>query len=126
MWLEGIQMRISMIWIALLLLCAVPARGQNGGFPMMSSVEPAAVKGGDLATARGVRLGTDAVAALFLTDGAIDVKVEIVEQTATTLKFRIPRSLKPGRFALMVQTPGQDGRYIEEPVKITVEPETGL
>lgn len=119
-------MRISVIWIALLLVCAVPARGQNGGFPMMSSVEPASVRGGDTATARGVRLGAEVVAALFLTDGALDVKVEIVEQTATTLKFRVPRSLKPGRFALMVLTAGRDGRYIEEPVKITVEPETGV
>jgi hypothetical protein len=121
---EDIQMKISMIWIALLLLFAAPTRGQTGSLPMMSSVDPLSGRPGDVMTARGDHLGADTVAALYLTDGTIDIKVEIVEQTTTLLKFKIPRAVKPGRLALMVLTSGKEGRLIEEPVKITIEPET--
>lgn len=117
-------MRISLVWIALLLIFATPTTGQNNGFPFVNSVEPQTAKAGDTVMARGARLGAETVAALYLTDGTTDLKVEIVEQTATSLKFKIPRAAKPGRFALMVLTTGREGRYIEEPVKITIEPET--
>jgi hypothetical protein len=117
-------MRISALWLALFLLFACPAPGQNNGFPLVNSVDPKSGKPGAVLTAQGVRLGGDSVAGLFLTDGTIDVAAEIVEQTATSIKFEIPRTVKPGRYALMVLTSGPEGRYIEEPVKITIEPET--
>lgn len=116
-------MRISAVWMALLLL-ALGAFGQNVAFPLVTSVDPQSARPGDVVTAHGSRLGTDTVAAVFLTDGTTDVKVEIVEQSAAALKFKIPRAVKPGRLALMVLTAGQEGRYIEEPVKITIEPDT--
>jgi uncharacterized membrane protein len=64
------------------------------------------------------------VAALYLTDGKNDIKVPIIEQTATSIKFRIPPEAQPGRFALMVLTKGKEAKFIEEPVKITIELET--
>ncbi len=64
------------------------------------------------------------MAALYLTDGKTDVKVPIIEQTGTSIKFRIPSEAKPGRLALMVLTKDKPPRLIEEPVKITVETET--
>jgi len=64
------------------------------------------------------------VAGLYLTDGKVDIKVPIIEQTATSIKFRIPSEAKPGRLALMVLTKDKPPRLIEEPVKITVESET--
>lgn len=117
-------MRISVLWIVLLLLCAAPAGGQTAGLPMMNSVDPASGKPGDLVTARGSRLGPEDVVAVFLTDGNVDIRVEIVEQTAAAIKFRIPRTAKPGRMALMVLTGGREGRYIEEPVKINIQADT--
>lgn len=117
-------MRISLGWLALLLFLTSTAGGQNTGFPFVSSVEPQTAKIGDTVTARGTRLGSDAVTALYLTDGTVDIKVEVLDQNDTTLKFKIPRTAKPGRFALMVRTSGPEGRLIEEPVKITIEPET--
>src|SRR5690348_15196758 len=92
---EGIQMRISAIWIALLLvLFASPANGQAPGWPMITSVEPQSAKPGELVAAQGSNLGSECVAALYLTDGTIDTKVEILEQTATTVKFKIPTQTK--------------------------------
>jgi hypothetical protein len=119
-------MRISVIWIALLfVLFAAPTLGQGtASLAIMSSVEPQSARPGDLISAYGSNLSRDSVAAVYLTDGKTDTKMEIVEQTDTLVKFRIPPATKPGHFALMVLTNGKDARLIEEPVKITIEPET--
>jgi hypothetical protein len=96
----------------------------QGPMPMMNSVEPASGRVGDTLAIRGENLGSDNVAALYLTDGKVDIKVAIVEQTARTLRFKIPPEAKPGRLALMVLTREAAPRLIEQPVKITVESDT--
>jgi hypothetical protein len=90
----------------------------------MRSVEPASGKIGDVLAVEGENLGQESVAGLYLTDGKTDIKVPIIEQTGTSIKFRIPSEAKPGRLALMVLTKDKPPRLIEQPVKITVEPET--
>jgi hypothetical protein len=118
-------MRISAISISLLFALAPPAGLPfQAGMPIMRSVEPASGKIGDVLVIEGENLGQESVAALYLTDGKTDVKVPIIEQTGTSIKFRIPLEAKPGRLALMVLTKDKPPRLIEEPVKITVEPET--
>lgn len=89
--------------------------------PRMTSVEPTAGKVGDILTVSGENLEKTHVAELFLTDGKNDLKVPITEQGATSIKFRIPPNAKPGRFALMILTAGKDQKYIEQPVKVTVQ-----
>ena len=116
-------MRISVTSIPLLLALALPAYPQ-GAMPIMSSVEPDTGKVGDVMVIQGSNLDKDNVAALYLTDGTTDTKVAIVEQTATSIKFRIPPEAKPGRLALMVLTKGKAPKLIEEPVKISIEPAT--
>ncbi len=91
---------------------------------MMSSVEPTSGKAGDVLVVRGANLGADRVAAVYLTDGKLDFKVAVIEQTPTAIRFRIPPDAKPGRLALMVLTREASPKLVEEPVKITVEPET--
>ncbi|MBZ5728329.1 MAG: IPT/TIG domain-containing protein [Acidobacteriia bacterium] len=118
-------MRISLLSIPLLLAVAAPANPQpQSGMPLMSSVEPASGKVGDVVAIQGVNLGQDIVAELYLTDGKTDLKVAMIEQTSTSIKFRIPPEAKPGRLALMVLTRGKDRKLIEQPVKIEVEPDT--
>ena len=92
--------------------------------PTMTSVEPGSGKVGDVLLIRGERLDRDIVAALYLTDGKIDFKVVTVEQTATSIKFKLPPEAKPGWLALMVLTKDKEPRLIEEPVKITAETDT--
>ena len=36
-------------------------------------------------------------------------------------KFKIPAAAKAGRFSLMILTGGKDPKYIEQPVKVTIE-----
>jgi len=120
--MEGIEMRISLLSIPLLVALALPANLQSqAGMPWISAVEPASGKVGDVLSIQGVNLGQDSVAALYLTDGNTDLKVLMIEQTSTSIRFRIPPEAKPGRFALMVLTKGNVPKLIEEPVKITVE-----
>ncbi|MDW8129118.1 MAG: IPT/TIG domain-containing protein [Bryobacterales bacterium] len=89
--------------------------------PRMVSVEPTSGKVGDVLTVTGENLEKAHVAEVFLTDGKNDLKVPVTEQAATTLKFRIPPNVKPGKWALMILTTGKDPKYIEQPVKVTVE-----
>ncbi len=118
-------MGISLLSIPLLLALAPPPNLQpQSAMPLMSSVEPASGKVGDVLSIQGVNLGQDTVAELYLTDGETDLKVAMIEQTSTSIKFRIPPAAKPGRLALMVLTRGKDRKLIEQPVKIEVEPDT--
>ncbi|HXP62513.1 MAG TPA: IPT/TIG domain-containing protein [Dongiaceae bacterium] len=87
----------------------------------MASVDPMNGKVGDVLVITGENLTKDSVAKLYLTDGTNDTLVDITEQTATTIKFKIPAKAKPGRLALMVLTTGKDPKLIEQPVKVTVD-----
>jgi hypothetical protein len=116
-------MRISLLAIPLLLALPLALHSETENqMPVMTAVDPAEGNSGDVLTAQGANLGEDIVAAVFLTDGKTDFKTVIVEQTATSIKFKIPAKAKPGRFALMVLTKGKTSTLIEEPVKVNVEP----
>jgi hypothetical protein len=88
--------------------------------PRMTTVEPQSAKTGDIVTVTGENLQKEQVAKVFLTDGKVDIAVQITEQTDTTLKIKIPKAAA-GRFALMIQTAGKEPKLIEQPVKVTVE-----
>ncbi|MGH9659633.1 MAG: IPT/TIG domain-containing protein [Bryobacteraceae bacterium] len=89
--------------------------------PRMTTVEPPNGKVGDILTVAGENLAKPPVEKVYLTDGKNDIEVEVTEQAATAVKFKIPTKAKPGRFSLMVLTGGKDQRLIEQPVKVTVE-----
>jgi len=113
------QMRLSLI-ACLLLGAGVVAYGQQS-MPRMTSVDPMNGKVGDVIVVTGENLQKDAVAKVFLTDGKNDTPVEVTEQTGTTIKFKIPVKAAPGRLTVMVLTTGKDAKYIEQPVKVTID-----
>ena len=115
-------MRISLVVLSIMLL-AVSAFAQSAT-PLMRDVDPNSGVIGDVFVAQGDNLDKANVADLYLTDGKNDTKVVISEQTATSIKFTLPPDMKAGHFALMVLTPGKNPRFIEQPVKITVETAT--
>ena len=89
--------------------------------PRMTSLDPQSGKKGDVIAVVGENLDKDQVAKLYLTDGKNDTAVEITEQTATAIKFKIPENAVAGRLALMILTTGSNAKYIEQPVKVTIE-----
>src|SRR6266850_7134675 len=106
--------------IPLLAMLALLAVGQEA-MPRMTTVEPGNGKAGDELTIAGENLSKPAVAKLYLTDGKNDLEVQMTEQAATSIKFKIPTTAKAGRFSLMILTGGKDPKYIEQPVKVTIE-----
>lgn len=89
--------------------------------PRMTTVEPGTAKAGDVLNVAGENLDKANVAELYLTDGKNDLKVAVTEQNEKSIKFKVPDTAKPGRFALMILTPGKEGKLIEQPVKVTIE-----
>jgi dihydrodipicolinate reductase len=89
--------------------------------PKMSAVDPGTGRAGDEITVTGENLEKAQVAKVYLTDQKNDVLVDLTEQTATSLKFKIPTKATAGRFALMLLTTGKEPKLIEQPVKLTVE-----
>lgn len=111
-------MRHSLI-VTLLLAAGFAVQAQQS-MPRMTSVEPGSGKSGDVIVVAGENLTKESVAKVYLTDGKNDIEVQVTEQTANSLKFKIPVKAK-GRMALMIETSGKDAKQIEQPVKLTVE-----
>lgn len=116
---------VFMVLFAFFANIAVP--GENGTesspapTPVMRAVNPETVKAGEVAVVSGDYLDKSRVAELFLTDGKADVKVEIVEQQKTELKFRVPAKTQSGRYNLLVLMVATEPMLIEEPARIRVE-----
>jgi hypothetical protein len=89
--------------------------------PRMSTVDPGNGKAGDEITIAGENLEKTHVAKVYLTDGKNDVLLDLTDQTATSIKFKIPAKAAAGRFALMLLTTGKEPKLIEQPVKLTVD-----
>lgn len=111
-------MKLSFV-VPFLVAASFAAYGQQA-MPRMTSVDPMSGKKGDVIAITGENLQKDLVAKVFLTDGKNDIQVEVTEQTATSIKFKIPVKAA-GRLTLMVLTTGKEAKYIEQPVKLTIE-----
>jgi len=120
-------MKLSLF--AALLVAASFAAYAQPATPRMTSVDPDSGKRGDIVTVSGENLGRSHVAKLYLTDGGDgknDVEVQIIEQTETTIKFKIPAKAIGGRLALMILTTTKPAQLIEQPVKVSIEDGTAL
>jgi hypothetical protein len=112
-------MKLSFV-VSILVAASFAAYAQQA-MPRMISVDPQNGKKGDVIAVTGENLQKDLVAKVFLTDGKNDTPVEVTEQTPTSIKFKIPVKAAAGRLALMVLTTGKDAKYIEQPVKVTID-----
>ena len=105
--------------VSLLVAASFAAYAQQA-MPRMVSVDPPNGKTGDVITVTGENLQKALVSKVYLTDGKNDLIVEVTEQTDTSIKFKIPAKAA-GRLALMILTTGKDAKYIEQPVKLTID-----
>ena len=114
-------MKLS-LFLGLLVAACFASYAQTAS-PRMTSVDPTTAKVGDEITVTGENLAKDFVAKLYLTDGGDgknDIEVRMTEQTATTIKFKIPAKAT-GRLALLILTATKPAQLIEQPVKITID-----
>jgi len=114
-------MKLSFV-VSLLVAASFAAYAQQA-MPRMISVDPPNGKKGDVITVTGENLQKDLVAKMYVTDQKNDIQVEVTEQTDTSIKFKIPAKATAGRWALMILTTGKDAKYIEQPVKLTIDPD---
>jgi hypothetical protein len=103
------------------LICAGIAPVLSAQAPQMTSVEPGKGRVGSVLVVSGVHLDKHMVDEVYLSDHTLDLMVKILEQTETSIKFRIPPSVKPGRLQLVLKTPGEDAMLLEQPVWVTIE-----
>ena len=89
--------------------------------PVLRTVTPETVKAGEVATVSGEYLDKSRVSSLFLTNAQGDIKVEILEQSASEIKFRVPAKVAAGRYNLLVLLNDIEPKLIEEPARLTVE-----
>jgi len=89
--------------------------------PIMRAVQPETLKAGESATVTGEYLDKSRVAQLYLTNAQGDIKVEILEQSASAIKFRIPSKVPAARYNLLVLLADIEPKLVEEPTRITVE-----
>ncbi len=108
-------------FVAPVIMAAALAALAQQPMPRMTAVDPMNGKAGDEITVSGENLEKAHVAKVYLTDQKNDIPVDVTEQTATSLKFKIPSKAAAGRFALMLLTTGKEPKLIEQPVKLTVD-----
>jgi len=90
------------------------------GVPMMRSMDKDEAMRGDLVAVSGENLGKANIAELYLTNGKDDFKVDITEQTAAMLKFKVGKDIRFGRYSLMILTSSEQPMFIEQPVKLNI------
>jgi len=113
-------------WIAVLALAAPVAilSFENVGVTTASRIirlAPDTAKPGDIVIAYGQGLGTSRIADLSLTEGRGHALVTILEQTETSIRFRVPAMLTAGRYILVIHPANRYRDGIEQPVTLTVK-----
>jgi hypothetical protein len=116
---RAIQMKTSFVAFVVVAAC-LAVYAQQAVAPSVDTVEPPNGKVGTVITATGQNLQKDLVAKVYLTDGKNDIQVDVTEQTATTIKFKIPAKAT-GRMALMVLTGDKDPKLMELPFKVAID-----
>lgn len=97
-----------------------------GAFPRLVGVDPAGCAPGGEAAAQGQNLDAENVTKLFLTAGGNDIELEIVEQSADSITFKVPDGTAHGAYNLMVQTGGPTPALMEQPIQLEVADEATL
>jgi len=105
--------------VILLFAASLVVFGQ-GTAPRMTSVTPDAGKPDAVVVVAGENLDKSQVKEVYLTLGKEEIRVTIVSQKPEAIEFKVPPTVKPGRYGLMILN-ADCTMYIEQPVKLTIE-----
>jgi hypothetical protein len=89
--------------------------------PQMESLSAKTAKPGDVIEISGIGLSDRKIDELYLTDHKFDMRVKVLEQKDTLIRFRVPPFAKPGRMQILALTKGQDPKLLEQPLYILIE-----
>jgi hypothetical protein len=88
---------------------------------MLNAVRPDSGKVGSVLRIQGTDLSKVKVDSVYLSDQTLDMMVKVLNQTDNFIEFRIPPSVKPGKFQLVIKTAGKEPHILEQPFYIKVE-----
>jgi len=123
--------RIHRIFLVLVaLLAAIPlgqfarAALEGGNVTVLQGVMPTQARPGDIVTVTGFALGADRLKEIYLTDGVVDYRVEMLEQNNLAVRLQVPAKIPAGqwRFAIVVASRPE---MLEQPVLLKVLPPVG-
>lgn len=103
-------------WILTFLIFAASTQAQE-----LTAVRPDSGKVGSVLRIRGTGLDKTKVDSVYLSDQTLDMMVKVLNQTDDFIEFRIPPSVKPGKFQLVIKTAGKQPSILEQPFYIKVE-----
>jgi hypothetical protein len=89
--------------------------------PQMTEISQKAAKPGEIITVSGLGLNSKNIDEIYLTDHKFDMRVKVLDQKETEIKFRVPPFAKPGRMQLLFLTKGDEPKLLEQPVYLLVE-----
>lgn len=89
--------------------------------PQMDTLSAKTAKPGDVIDIAGVGLNDRQVDEVYLTDHKFDMRVKVLEQKDTLIRFRVPPFAKPGRMQILVLTKGSNPKLLEQPLYILIE-----
>ena len=120
--------RINRIFLVLVLtFAAIPLAQIAGGalrisdVTVLREVAPTEARPGDVVTVTGFALDTDHLKEIYLTNGDLDYRVEILEQNYIAVRLRVPANIPAGqmRFGIVVVTRPE---LLEQPVFLKILP----
>jgi hypothetical protein len=88
---------------------------------VLKAVRPDNGRVGSVLRVHGTDLSNEKVDSVYLSDQTLDMMVKVLNQTDNFIEFRIPPSVKPGKFQLVIKTAGKAPRILEQPFYIKVE-----
>ena len=112
---------------AIILLTPLPLwcgdEADVAGVPVMKEVVPATAFPGTVVLVNGEFLDRLHVAGVYLTKGTVDTKVQVVAQSKSELKFRVPADTENGCYGITVLTSAKVPMLLDQPVWLTVKRE---
>jgi hypothetical protein len=97
---------------------------RNGDFTVLQGVTPTEARPGDVVTVTGVALDASHVKEIYLSNGEVDYRAEILEQNNVAVRLRAPAHIPAGqwRFAIVVVSRPE---LLEQPVLLKILPAVG-
>jgi hypothetical protein len=89
--------------------------------PQMDSLSVKTAKPGDVIDIVGIGLSDRKIDEVYLTDHKFDMRVKLLEQNETLIRFRVPPFAKPGRMQILALTKGDDPKLLEQPLYVLIE-----
>jgi hypothetical protein len=87
---------------------------------VLERVKPDNGQVGTVLRAYGSDLGKQKIDSVYLSDQTFDMMVKVLNQTDQFIEFRIPPSVKSGKFQLVLKTAGKEPVLLEQPVYVKV------